>query len=165
MGGGAGAPGKGRKLHIYVLMGEVRVATVGALTLLSPRGGCRARRNGWGLVPLSSGPPNVARTHPLQRQAPCLTFSICGLQFPGCRAAANLLALLPSPSRERLPLAKARGQVVPGAENREGTALESGRSPSSRSRAEREAGPGPGRGGGGLRSHVSAPRPARRSRG
>lgn len=63
------------------------------------------------LVPLFFGPPNVARTHPLQRQAPCLTFSICGLQFPGCRAATNLLALLPSPSRERLPLAKEREQL------------------------------------------------------
>lgn len=47
------------------------------------------------LVQLFSGPPNVARTHPLQRQALCLTFSICGLQFPGCRAAANLKALFP----------------------------------------------------------------------
>lgn len=51
-------------------------------------------------------PPNVARTHPLQRQAPCLTFSICGLQFPGCRAAANLQAL----STPQPPLAK----IVPG---------------------------------------------------
>lgn len=77
-----------------------------------------------------------------------------------------------SPGSSSIPLP---GKIAPGqgkgaggasgTENCKGTELESGRSPSFTSRSVKEAGPGPGRRGGGLHSHVSAQRPARRSRG
>lgn len=79
-----------------------------ALTVLFPLEGLRASRTTRDSFRFPLGPRAMAGNPPFAAPGAVPHCSICGLQFPGCRAAANL-RLFFIPSRKDCSLAKARG--------------------------------------------------------